>query len=344
MVNSPRFWIFAALAGTGIAPLQAQTLGPDLRDRLAEWSRTAQRRAPGQWGVAIANESGRLLYGVEPQQMLVPASTVKLFTTGFARTVLGGDARISTRVLGNGELDPATGVWNGTWSLEINGDPSLENPSGNGPRLADLARQLAGRGIRRLTGPLNVISRDGSVASAEYPSTWAARHRGRLFAPPVGALTLHENIVSLTVGPGARSGMVPEIVHDEPAGVRSLVTMRAKTVAGRRSRLRLNAREDGGWIISGTIGTGARPRHFAAVATHPRAVLARAWATALESAGIEWVETDSNGPAHEAIEPYVLAEVNSPVFDSIAIDVNRRSLNLGAELMLQWAAVHAGPA
>src|SRR4029079_5822606 len=33
----------------------------------------------------------------------------------------------------------------------------------------------------------------------------------------------------------------------------------------------------------------------------------------------------------------VLAEVTSATFDSIASEVNRRSLNIGAELLLQWA-------
>jgi hypothetical protein len=33
----------------------------------------------------------------------------------------------------------------------------------------------------------------------------------------------------------------------------------------------------------------------------------------------------------------VLAEVSSPTLDSLASEINRRSLNLGAELLLQWA-------
>lgn len=329
-------------AASAARPLHAQILGPDMRDRLADWFRTSQRVAPGQWGIAIADQDGRLLYGVEPRQMLVPASTVKLFTTGFARTVLGSDARRNTRVLGRGTLDPVTGAWEGSWSLEVNGDPSLENPTGDGPRLADLARQLADRGIRQLQGPLSVVSMDGVQADAEYPSAWSPRHWGRLFAPLIGPLTLHENMVSFTIRPATRVGGAPEIVIDEPAGVRNLVTVRARTVAGSRSRLHLQSRDDGGWIVSGTIGSRARTQYFAAVASNPKAVLARAWAAALEQAGIAWVHTDPEDAAPVDSEPYVLAEVASPVFDSVASDVNRRSLNLGAELLLQWAAGRTG--
>ncbi len=71
-----------------------------LTSRLSTWYEATSRRAPGQWGIAVADESGRMLWSVNPDQPMVPASTVKLFTTGFARSVLGGAARRSTRVVG----------------------------------------------------------------------------------------------------------------------------------------------------------------------------------------------------------------------------------------------------
>jgi D-alanyl-D-alanine carboxypeptidase len=42
----------------------------------------------------------------------------------------------------------------------------------------------------------------------------------------------------------------------------------------------------------------------------------------------------------------VLAKVESAPFDSVAVEINRRSLNIGAELVLQWAAASqtSGPA
>jgi len=123
-----------------------------------------------------------------------------------------------------------------------------------GPQLADLAQQLAQRGISHLQGPLVVRSADGP-ADAIYPSVWASRHRGRLFAPPIGALTLHENTVEFTVRPGAKSGARPVIIGESPRGVGQLVTNRARTVAGRRSSLRLSPTSSGGWILSGSIGT-----------------------------------------------------------------------------------------
>jgi len=322
------------------APVAAQSydaVAPagGLAGRLATWYESASRRAPGQWGIAVADETGRMLWSVNPDQPLVPASTVKLFTTGFARSVLGGSARRSTRVVGIGSVDPETGAWVGSWALELNGDPTLERAQGTGPTLYDLALQVASGGIRKLTGPLQVQSADGP-ANATYPAAWSNRHRGRLFAPPVGPLTLHENIVWITVRPGTKVGRRARLVETAPEGITSLVTVTATTKAGRRSRLGLSRRKDGGWIVSGTIGVRASQRRLTAVASDPKVVLNAVWGSALARAGISWNRASYIGAPPEG-EPQILAEVASASLDSLASEINRRSLNLGAELLLQWA-------
>lgn len=321
-------------------PAAAQAPAGGLAARLALWYETASRRAPGQWGIAVADQTGRMLWSVNPDQPLVPASTVKLFTTGFARSVLGGAARRSTRVVGIGGVDPATGAWVGSWALELNGDPTLERAQGTGPTFYDLALQLASGGIRKLTGPLQVQSANGP-ANATYPAAWSNRHRGRLFAPPVGPLTLHENIVWITVRPGTKVGRRARLVETAPEGITSLVTVTATTKAGRRSRLGLSRRKDGGWIVSGTIGVRASARRLTAVASDPKVVLNAVWGSALARAGISWNRAPYIGAPPEG-EPQILAEVASASLDSLASEINRRSLNLGAELLLQWAGGRDG--
>jgi D-alanyl-D-alanine carboxypeptidase/D-alanyl-D-alanine-endopeptidase (penicillin-binding protein 4) len=283
----------------------------------------------------VADQTGRMLWSMNPDHPLVPASTVKLFTTGFARSVLGGTARRPTRVVGIGAVNPETGAWEGTWALELNGDPTLERAQGSGPTLYDLALQLASAGIRKLKGPLQVQSAEGP-ANAVYPAAWSSRHRGRLFAPPIGPLTLHENIVWITLRPGAKVGHKVRLVETAPQGITSLVTVTATTKAGRRSRLRLARRKDGGWIVSGTIGVRASARRLTAVASDPKVVLNAVWGSALAKAGISWNRAPAASPPPESA-PQVLPEVASAPLDSLASEINRRSLNLGAELLLQWA-------
>lgn len=315
--------------------LQAQGDQQWIASRMADWYEAASLMAPGQWGIAIADQSGRMLWSMNPQHSLMPASAVKLFTTGYARSVLGGGARRATRVVGAGAIDTLKGEWLGTWALELNGDPSLERAGGSGPTLADLASQLASAGIRRLSGPLEVRSASGP-ANAVYPEAWSRRHAGRLFAPLVGPLTLHENIVWLTVRPGAKLGQRARLVETAPQGITSLVRVTATTSRGRRSRLKLLPRTGGGWVVTGSIGVKAAPRRLAAAAPDPKVVLGAVWASALQRAGIVWNRAvKPKEPLDRS--PRVLAEVASPTLDSLASEINRRSHNLGAELLLQWA-------
>ncbi len=327
--------LFAACLTGGVAELPAQTDSRWLGSRMNEWYAAASRTAPGDWGIAIADQSGQMLWSFYAEASLQPASAVKLFTTGYARSVLGGDARRSTRLIGTGIVDPATGEWLGGWALELNGDPSLGRAEGSGPTLYDLASQLADAGIRRLSGPLQVKSADGP-ATAVYPTAWSRRHMGRLFAPLVGPLTIHENVVWFTVRPGRRPGDRARLIEVAPEGIRSLVTVSATTRSGRRSRLRLVPRRGGGWVVSGTIGVRAAPRRLTAAATDPKTVVGAVWASALRRAGVTWNRSSTMKAPLDGT-PRVLAEVASPPLDSLASEINRRSLNAGAELLLQWA-------
>ena len=344
----PVSWLcLAAVAGgpvTAVArPVPAKE-DRSIQAQLDAWFTKAARAAPGTWGIAVATLDGQLIWGVQPGRSMIPASTVKLFTTGFARSVVGGDARRQTRVLGSGHVDPQTGTWIGSWALELNGDPTLERASRGGPSLSELAFQLYQSGIRRLMGPFSVVSALGE-ASASYPDVWSPRHRGRLFAPLIGSLTLNENLLSFAIAPGAASGRAPAVVSESPVGVGELVDIRARTVLGRYSRLRFERAPGGRYIVTGTIGTRARTKWFTSTAPDPRALLEATWSRALRDAGIEWIRAASGLSAPVSlVTQAVLAQVSSEPFDSIASEVNRRSLNIGAELMLRWAAGDDHPA
>jgi D-alanyl-D-alanine carboxypeptidase/D-alanyl-D-alanine-endopeptidase (penicillin-binding protein 4) len=329
--------VAAALCALG-STATAQTLTPAERAALDDWYRRAAEQAGpgGEWGVAIGTMDGRVLWSASPELALIPASTAKLFTTGFTRARVGGDSRITTRVVGDGSLDRPTGRWRGTWALELGGDPTLERTGRNGPTLRELARQLREYGVRELEGPLALTSPTGHAA-ASYPTVWAADFEGQLYAPPVGPVTLHENTISLTFRPGREIGEPPSLVSAYPDGVERMVRMAATTVAGSARRLRLRSDPDGGWTLSGTIGIGRRTVGLSAVAHDPARLLAVAWGAALERAGIRWLAP--GGPVVLGTgQRTVLAQVKSAPFDSVAMEVNRRSLNIGAELLLQWGA------
>ena len=342
--STPRvgWWLVAVgLLVAAPAPLDGQQLTVDEQGDLTTWFRAARRSAPGAWGIAIADQSGNVLWGIEPDTPLVPASAVKVLTTGFARSEVGGTARRPTRVLGRGIVDSTNGTWMGSWALELNGDPSLGRGKA-GPTLDQLAVQLRALGIRKLVGRLDIRSADGP-ADATYPETWSSRHRGRLYAPLIGALTINENTVAFRVKAAKRTGGLATISWERPRGVSALVQVKATTVSGRATRLRVRSTGNGGWVVTGTIGVRAPTKYLAVATTNPRAVLTVAWASALRRAGIRWISRrrlvqDTTKPA------MVLAQVVSPTLDSLAVDINKRSNNLGAELLLRWAAGDEGSA
>jgi len=338
--------IAAFLCGLNTAGvLAAQELAPAELARVVDWyRRTATRTGDGVWGIVIGSRDGRVLWSLNPELELIPASTAKLFTTGFTRARAGGGARISTRVIGRGRLDSASGRWQGSWQLELGGDPTLERPGRDGPTLRALAGQLRDRGIRVLEGPLALTSRTGP-ASSQYPTVWSTSFEGQLYAPPVGPVTLHENTISLTFRPGTDVGSPPSLVSAYPAGVEHMVRINATTVGGSRRRLTLIADTDGGWTLVGNIGIARGLVGVSAVAHNPVSVLGYAWAAALQRVGISWINRNSPAAAWPAV-PSVLAKVESLPFDSVAVEINRRSLNIGAELVLQWAAASqtTGPA
>jgi D-alanyl-D-alanine carboxypeptidase/D-alanyl-D-alanine-endopeptidase (penicillin-binding protein 4) len=330
--------VAAVLAGAAAStPARAQSLAPNELEALETWyRRTADRTGNGEWGVAVGTMDGRVLWSVSPELALIPASTAKVFTTGFTRSRVGGDCRITTSVVGDGALEPTSGRWQGTWALDLGGDWTLDRAGRSGPTLRELARRLRARGVRQLEGPLVLTSRTGPAAS-HYPSVWSMDFMGQLYAPPVGPVALHENTISLTYRPGRDTGAPPMLVTAFPDGVERLIRMNATTVSGSGGRLWLTPAADGGWTLNGSIGVYRRPLGFSAVAHDPSRLLAAVWASALERAGIRWLLP--GGPIMQAPQARsILAQVESAPFDSVAVEVNRRSLNIGAELMLQWGA------
>ncbi|MES1259315.1 MAG: D-alanyl-D-alanine carboxypeptidase, partial [Gemmatimonadota bacterium] len=275
-----------------LAKLPAQTAA-SVAPVLDSWWAKTSHRSPGKWGIVVADQNGKVLWQINQSEPMIPASTVKVLTTGFARTAVGGDARRATRVVGSGKVDSATGMWQGRWALELNGDPTLERPDRTGPTLLQLAQQLSSIGVRQLVGPLDVITSNPGQARSTYPAVWADRFKGRIYAPPIGPVTLNENVIHVTVGPGPKVGAHTVVIGDAPTGVGSLVQMAATTVAGRGKGLYLTALSNGHWVVSGSIGLHGNPRRFEAVSNDPTAVLEASWQRACATAGIQWIRASA---------------------------------------------------
>ena len=244
-------------------------------------ARTSERTPGGQWGISIGTMDGRVLWSVSPELELIPASTTKLFTTGFSRDPDGRRRALHhPRHRRRSASIRSAGSGSGSWALQLGGDPTLDRAGRAGPTLRELARQLQERGVRVLEGPLAITSRTGPAAS-RYPTVWSPDYEGQLYAPPVGPVALHENTVSLTFRPGREAGAPPQLVSAYPDGVGRMVRIAATTVGGRgrtalasrRSRRRMDAARHASASSAGARGSApwrTTPRSCSSPPGRPR--------------------------------------------------------------------------
>lgn len=102
-------------------------------------------RAASSGAVAVDLDTGQVVYSLNPDRSLAPASNEKLPVTYAALVKLGSAYRFRTTVLGSGERSGA--AWHGDLYLHGGGDPTLTLLG-----LRRLAAQLRSAGIRSVSG------------------------------------------------------------------------------------------------------------------------------------------------------------------------------------------------
>ena len=146
-----------AKAGTELASKRGLSRS-ELRGELAD----AMRSAGGASGAFVldldANGDGSL-YGNDADRRRVPASNEKLFTTAAFLSELGPDAHLQTRAYARGKLTgQSRSTLDGDLVVVGDGDPAFGTArfarAADQPvtRVADLARDVARSGVRRITG------------------------------------------------------------------------------------------------------------------------------------------------------------------------------------------------
>ncbi|HEY6326994.1 MAG TPA: D-alanyl-D-alanine carboxypeptidase/D-alanyl-D-alanine-endopeptidase [Candidatus Cybelea sp.] len=164
-------------------------------------------------------DSHRVLYARNPGVLMVPASTTKLLTEGTSLALLGPNFRWTTPVYARGRIE-AQGVLHGDLVLVASGDPNLSQriqPDGSlafenedhaydgsaetravpGDPLAvfrDLAAQVAKAGVKQIAGV--------EIDTTLFPDQGTESGTGVVVSP----IVVNDNIVDVTVAPGADPG------------------------------------------------------------------------------------------------------------------------------------------
>ncbi len=153
---------------------------------------------PARTGASVVElDTGRPVFAKNDDILLLPASVMKLFTTGAALYHLGPDYRFVTRALA--DALPVKGVVEGNLYLKGGGDPKLT------PEMVwRMAAALKRRGVDRVTGDL-VIDTTFFDNETGAPS-WSAHRSTRAYDAKLSALSVSFNSVAVEVYPGEKEG------------------------------------------------------------------------------------------------------------------------------------------
>lgn len=290
----------------------------------------------GDWGVAVVSVArGDTLFARDADEMLLPASTMKLFTAAIAFEQFGPAHQFRTDILRDGELGP-DGTLSGNLYLKGAGDPSL------GPRyrawhggvapMEAIADLVYASGIRRITG--DIVGDASAFDSRRVPEGWRSRYLQSGYAARVSALSVNENIANIVVRSTANGATVS---FDEPLiGIPIYPTVQVRPgTRGARIRVWQDTTADR-FRVTGWIGALSPERTYRVVVEQPEHFAAAAFRAALEKRGIV-----VDGKTHAATAPATAQRLTawaSPPLAQLVVTMNGESNNHFAELLFRNAA------
>ena len=314
------------------------TSGAALRAHFTELLRGATNQ--GQWGVVVVSLSrGDTIFGHNADELMLPASTMKLYTAAIALERFGPAHRFRTEVLRDGALADG-GVIRGNLVLKGAGDPSLsprysEWTPGVRP-LDSLADLVARAGVRRVTG--DIVGDASAFDSERVPAGWRTRYLQASYAARVTALSFNEGLAQITVRPSTRGAQVAFAQNVSGISLRSTVTVRPNS---RSASIRVwQDTLTQQFRVSGWIGSRSAVRTYQVVVEQPERYVAAAFRAALEARGIQ-VDGDVRAGAAGGGAQRVTTWASPPLAQLIA-KMNGESNNHFAELLFRNAARAGG--
>lgn len=155
----------------------------------------------------LTNDS--VLASYNEYQSLVPASTMKLFSTATAISVFGSYKRFETKLAYSGEID-SSGVLNGDLYIVGGGDPSLGSKyftpqdSSQDYFMNEWVQSIKAEGITKING--RVIGDATAFSEHMIPGTWSWGDIGNYYGAGPNGLTIYDNLLALSFNSGKNDG------------------------------------------------------------------------------------------------------------------------------------------
>lgn len=272
----------------------------------------------------IDADNGSVIYEKNPALPVIPASTVKLFTTAAALDFLGKDFPLSVRAFFTAE--PQNGVLDGDVIVK-----GYSNPFFKTKDLDSLVSLIFNAGVRKITG--NIIADDSYLDENYFREHWIKRERSEVGTPPVSAIVLNRNEIEIIFKP-ARNKKPPFVFGFRPESDFFSVNFNAKLTTRRAvPRLTIKTRPK---KFSVTVGGKIRRRNrtysYKFFADNPPLFLANILYEKLEKKGIEI--TGSPKAAQVTKGTYLISETVTKL-ESVVEKANKESDNFLAELIFK---------
>ena len=336
-----------ATAESGCAPF-----GP-LADSLTFL--TADVAGGSHFGIlAVSGGSGDTLLGLNPDARFIPASNMKLFTTGAFLKQYGPDARGVTEVAASGAVRRTHGgrelTVKGSLILRASGYPDVYQLLRPGSRglLDSLAFLLHEGGLRRFEGTLWV---DGTLFAPEpYGPGWAADDLPWSYGAPLNAVLANGNAATLTAIATGKRVSVTLDPPETPLVIRGVVSLADASVAP----LLIISRDPGSRVlrVGGHVPRGGSVKRQVAV-PDPDSTAGLELLGAMRRAGIETrgrvAVVPAGGPPLPSGQSTTLVRLSSPPASEVVAMVDAYSLNVETEALLRLldpapSGKSAGPA
>lgn len=258
-------------APPGVPPLQAQ-------------AQEILRKVGGDWGVmALSVDRGDVLFAVNPNDVRIPASNNKVFSSIWALAVLGADYRFPTDVLITGPVE--NGVLRGDVVIRGSGDPAFGYPDFEDEPmqpLRNMAQRLKERGIQSVEGSVvgDPFVFDTLLVGPKWPNDTGGG--SAWYAPGVSGLPYHRNTIGIQAKPNPAGGAA--LIELHPAVTVIPVVSQARTGGGRAWAARAAGRDT--IVVKGGV-SGRGSFIYQVGVSNPALLTTDALRAALTEAGIQ---------------------------------------------------------
>jgi D-alanyl-D-alanine carboxypeptidase/D-alanyl-D-alanine-endopeptidase (penicillin-binding protein 4) len=267
--------------------------------------------------------SGRVLFSLNGDKNLVPASSTKLLTSLLALDKLGPGYTFTTKVLQKGN----------DLILAGNGDPYLVSE-----KLWLLARAVARSGLKQV----NRIRVNNSAFTADYRGLMEYEQSGEPFTAVVSPTSFNFNSVEVHVVPVPGSEKPRVELGPVPHGYAILKTKVSQTSGGGKDLtikpVSVNGNQET-FEVSGRIGKNAEPVTLYASVNQPAAYIAQVFAALLRKEGVS-VKQEFGGVEVSPLggEKIIASQESLPLLELLRLS-NTYSNNFMTEQVFQAVGV-----